>query len=297
MALEPSNQPTVALLGGGYTLQKVAALLPKGSFVITSREAARCEQWRDRGWLSESVSYSDREGIARFFAKYPSIEVVVDSDPPLRSEDPSSGTQAVADAIVHTAVRRIIYLSTTGVFGVRDGTDVNEETPPAPWNPQAAARLACEDVYRACAHQCPTLNAVALRLPAIYGADRGIAISLREGTYRIIDSGEQWTNRIHVEDLAEIIGACIRHAGELPRVLCVSDDYPARAREVVSYICEREGLPFPRSITAEEALQRSSYTMLSNQRVSNARVKEVLGIVLRYPSFKEGIYSSESGRD
>jgi hypothetical protein len=83
----------------------------------------------------------------------------------------------------------------------------------------------------------------------------------------------------------------------LPKVLCVSDDHPTRARDVASYICEREGLPFPRSITAAEALKHGSYTMLSNQRVCNSRMKVVLGVALRYPSFKEGIYPLEPKRD
>lgn len=290
MALVESVQPTILLLGGGYTLQKVAGLLPKGSFVITSREPLRCEVWRAMGWCAEATSLEDFEGVQGIFLRYPGIEVVVDSVPPLRSGDAAQGPKMVTHAMENSTVRRIIYLSTTGVFGVRDGSHVDETTPPAPWNPQGAARLACEEVYRAWAQQRPGVRSTALRLPAIYGADRGVAFSIRQGTYRWIDQGEQWTNRIHVDDLARVIVACIQHSSDLPSVLCVSDDCPSQARDVAAYICQREGLPLPGSISSQEALQRGAYTMLSNQRVSNARMKATLNITLRYPSFREGIY-------
>lgn len=295
MAVVESAKPTILLLGGGYTLQRVAALLPKGSFVITSRELSRCQEWRALGWCAESASLEDSESVERVFHKYPSIEVVVDSVPPLRSGDATRGSQAVVHGMVQSSVRRVIYLSTTGVFGVRDGSQVDEATPPAPWNPQGAARLACEEVYRAGAQQRPGVRSVALRLPAIYGADRGVAFSIREGTYRLIDQGEQWTNRIHVDDLARVIVACIEYRGDLPSVLCVSDDSPTRARDVATYICEREGLSLPASISSQEALARGAYTMLSNQRISNARMKATLNITLKYPSFREGIYGVGEG--
>jgi hypothetical protein len=76
----------------------------------------------------------------------------------------------------------------------------------------------------------------------------------------------------------------------LPEVLCVSDDLPAQARDVVSFICERDGLPTPPSISEEEALRSGAYTMLSNQRIINRRLKELLALKLRYPSFREGLY-------
>ena len=101
-----------------------------------------------------------------------------------------------------------------------------------------------------------------------------------------------WGNRIHVDDLASVIQKAIEFPYErpLPEVLCVSDDEPMQAREVARYICEQEGLPFPSSISEEEVLHRGGYTMLSNQRVQNARMKELLGITLQYPSIKR-LYS------
>lgn len=275
---------TTALIGGGYTLQRLAQRLAPGSFVITSRSAATCAMWRARGWEVFEVDFANAASVSAFFREFPALLVVVDSVPPLQiGPDPALGAKCVAAALSGSAVRQVIYLSTTGVFGVRDGSLVDEATVSAPCNPQAEARLHCEEAYRASA-----IATCALRLPAIYGPDRGVLHSLRSGTYRMVGSGESWTNRIHVEDLVTVLERAIS-AESLPPLLCVSDDCPARAREVLEFLCLREGLPMPTSITEQEALGAGAYTLLSSQRVQNALMKRSLAVVLRYPSFREGV--------
>lgn len=303
-----SSKPTVLLLGGGYTLQRVAERLVPGTFIITSRNAEQCARWQQHGWATYAVSIADKDVVNALFADNPQVKVVVDSVPPLRPErtnhglvDVAHGARNVAQALVGSAVERIVYLSTTGVFGVRDGSWVDESTPATPWNEQGAARLACEEVYRAAQREAASTGvqrtSTALRLPAIYGPDRGVAVSLRSGTYSLVGDGSQWTNRIHVEDLADIIVRCIEYSGVLPPVLCVNDDHPTQARDVVSYLCEREGLPWPPSVAPEEVLRRGAYTMLSNQRVRNTLMKSLLGVSLRYSSFREGTQRSVCNAD
>ncbi len=283
-SLSSTAAPDILLLGGGYTLQRVAELLPRERFVITSREERTCQLWREKGWISSQVSIDDRASLERVCGEYPSLRVIVDSVPPLRGhEDPAQGVANVVAAFGASQVKKIIYLSTTGVFGVRDGREVDESTPPQPWNEQGEARYLSELAYR----QGP-FAVTALRLPAIYGADRGVLQAIRRGTYRLVDDGLLWTNRIHVEDLAQVIVKSI-DTESLPPVLCVTDDCPAQARDVARYICEREGLPFPQSVSSAEVVQAGAYTMVSNQRVSNALMKRVLNVTLRYPSFREGM--------
>ena len=76
-------------------------------------------------------------------------------------------------------------------------------------------------------------------------------------------------------------------------MLCVSDDEPARACDVVRFVCEREGLPMPGFVSEEDTLRAGAFTMLSNQRVKNDHMKRVLGISLRYPSYREGFYPTK----
>lgn len=277
--------PRILLLGGGYTLQRLALRLEPGSFVITSRNPVLCSTWRSQGFVAHVVSLDDASTLDDLFKRFPQLEILVDSVPPLRGGgDPAAGVKNVVRTLQSaTKIRRIIYLSTTGVFGVRDGSVVNEETPPSPWNLQGEARLLSELAYQQSGREF-----TALRLPAIYGPDRGIHVALRSGTYRLVGDGSLWGNRIHVDDLVSVIQRAIEFPSEraLPPVLCVTDDEPMQARELARYICEREGLPFPNSVTEEEVLRGGGYTMLSNQRVQNDRMKEVLGVTLQYPSIK-----------
>lgn len=297
MAVDTLNSPRIALIGGGYTLARVAALLEPKSFVITSRSEDTCMEWRQQGWIAQQVDILDQKSITEFFRSFPSISVIVDSVPPMRSGDPAAGVHTLLRAIPEGAIQRLLYLSTTGVFGVRDGSEVSEATPPAPWNPQGEARRVCEEVYRERARREATFHVTTLRLPAIYGPDRGVLQSIRAGTYSIVGDGSQWTNRIHVDDLARVIALSVNYQGVLPPVMCVSDDAPTRARDMVSYICEKEKLPFPPSVSAEEIERRGAYTMLSNQRVRNDLMKRVLGIALQYPTFREGLYPHTSHKE
>lgn len=285
-----SKAPHIALIGGGYTLRKVAELLRPGEFVITSRSASTCEEWRARGWYAHQVSLDDADSIRGLVTAFPTIRRVVDSVPPLRtSPDPARGPKNLIAALRGRNISQVIYLSTTGVFGVRDGSMVNESTPAAPWNPQGEARWLSEQAYRESGMPC-----TALRLPAIYGFDRGIVFSIRQGSYRFVGDASSWTNRIHVDDLARIIVSALQH-DDLPPILCVSDDASARARDVAEFVCAREGLPLPGSITEEEAKKAGAYTMLSNQRVQNDAMKRILGITLLYPTYREGLYEERRG--
>ncbi len=293
MAIE-MRQPHTLLLGGGYTLQRLAHVLSPGSFVITSRREAQCREWRAQGWLAEQLEIDDLEALHGIFDRYPSLAVLIDSVPPLPQQDCSRGVAAVVAAVKGTGISRIIYLSTTGVFGVRDGSVVNEQTVCNPQSPGGKARKVCEDQYRGVSEPCMV---TALRLPAIYGPDRGLKLALQQGRYRLIGDGSQWTNRIHVDDLVEILRLSIERAKHLPDILCVADDTQASAREVVSFMCKKEAIPFPESITVAEAVERGLHTMLSNQRVSNSLLKEKLELVLRYPSYREGFYPESLKND
>lgn len=282
------TQPHILLLGGGYTLQRVAELLPHESFVITSRSADTCTAWHRRGWNVYQADLGERESLVGLFAKYPHLRQIVDSIPPLRAGgDPAAGVKNLLSVVKDIKIERILYLSTTGVFGVRDGSFVSEETPPSPWNAQGQARFVSEEAYRQSG-----ITFTALRLPAIYGFDRGLLFSMRTGTYRLVGDGGSWSNRIHVEDLARVIVASLT-ARDLPPVLCVGDDEPARAIDIVRYVCEKEGLPMPESVSPDDVLKAGGFTMLSNQRMRNDLMKRVLGIRLLYPSYREGFYPTE----
>lgn len=278
--------PNILLLGGGYTLKRLATVLPQNSFVITSRSEEQVKAWIDKGWNAATVSLSDLSSIERLHDLFPSLTTVIDSVPPVHGDsEPAAGVRNFIATLEKSAIKRVLYLSTTGVFGRCDGSWVNEETEPAPSHEGGRARLAVEQLYRA-----SRFHTTCLRLPAINGPGRTLMESLKRGTYRILEDGSRYTNRIHVDDLVEIIRRLIE-IDNLPEVLCVSDDQPSRAKDVVAFYCEQLQIPWPPSTTEAELIARGAHSMLSNQRVSNSKIKSLLSLQLRYPTYREQLNS------
>lgn len=275
------------LLGAGYTLRRVADQLPEGSALLTTTSAEKAASWRELGYPAEVLDYRDRSSVRDLLIQLPSARLLIDSVPPPFGDpdrDVLEGVRSLVSSLSDTGIERIIYLSTTGVFGVEDGSWVDENTSAEPRHPRARARLDSERLYRESGRE-----VVALRIPAIYGPGRGIGLSLRDGSYRLVDDGTRWSNRIHVEDLVEIISRLVMgSAATLPPVLCVGDDHPARSIDVVEHYCSRFKLQRPERISLQQAIERGMYTLTSNQRISNQLIKQLLGLRLRYPSYREG---------
>ena len=183
------------------------------------------------------------------------------------------------------------YLSTTGVYGDAAGDWVDETTPPHPTRPRSTQRLAAERAWQALGAE--TGAAVDIfRLPGIYGPGRSAIDQVKAGTARRIDKPGQLFSRIHVADIAATVLAAIGKAGP-GAIYNVADDLPAASGEVVAYACALLGKPVPPAIPWEQAapglseMARSFYA--ESRRVRNERIKRELGVVLRYPTYREGL--------
>jgi nucleoside-diphosphate-sugar epimerase len=183
------------------------------------------------------------------------------------------------------------YLSTTGVYGDHGGSWVDESTQPKPIQPRSIERLATERAWQALGLEIGASVDV-FRLPGIYGPGRSAVDQVRAGTARRIDKSGQVFSRIHVEDVAGTVLMALSqaHAGSIYNV---ADDLPASTADVVAYACELLGKPVPPlvpwTVAAADmsAMARSFYA--ENRRVGNDRIKNELGVILRYPTYREGL--------
>lgn len=183
------------------------------------------------------------------------------------------------------------YLSTTGVYGDHGGGWVDEDTPPSPGQPRSVERLAAERGWQAMALEAGARLDI-FRLPGIYGPGRSTLDQVKAGTARRIDKPGQFFSRAHVADIAATVVAAMTapHPGGIYNV---ADDLPVSTGEVVAFACELLGLPVPPSIPWEVAvptmsdMARSFYS--ESRRVRNERIKRELGVVLRYPTYREGL--------
>jgi hypothetical protein len=194
-------------------------------------------------------------------------------------------------------VRWLGYLSTTGVYGDTGGAWVDESSPARPNQPRSVARLAAERGWQALGLEIGAIVDV-FRLPGIYGPGRSAIDQVREGRARRIDKPGQSFSRIHVADIAATVMAAITRPSP-GSIYNVTDDLPAPTKDIVAYACELLGVPVPPAIPWEQAsvamgdVARSFYA--ESRRAKNDRIKQQLGVRLRYPTYREGLRAIAAG--
>ena len=188
-------------------------------------------------------------------------------------------------------LRWIGYLSSTVVYGDRDGGWVDEDTPPAPSQERGHSRLLAEAAWGAFAGS----RAVDLfRLAGIYGPGRSAFDTLRSGqARRIVKPGHEF-GRIHRDDIAAAVVAAMRQ--DPPpgrRIFNLADDTPAETATVIEAAAQLLGVPPPPAVAFADAAPAMSPMARSfwaeNRKVASRRTQAMLGIAWRYPSFHEGL--------
>lgn len=197
--------------------------------------------------------------------------------------------QHAEDIVKAKHVEWLGYLSTTGVYGDRAGANVDENSELQPNSIRGTRRVRAEKQWMSVFYQYATPVHI-FRLAGIYGPGRSALDSVRAGIARRIYKEGHAFNRVHVEDIAQTLIASIKkpNAG---RWYNVSDDEAAASHEVIEYACELLGRPVPPMVKFEEAnltpMTLSFYS--DNKRVQNQRIKEELGVQLKYKNFREGL--------
>jgi nucleoside-diphosphate-sugar epimerase len=181
------------------------------------------------------------------------------------------------------------YLSTTGVYGNRDGGWVDERSELSPTSDRSARRVKAETAWRRL-HDDYGVPMHTFRLAGIYGPGRGPFRSIREGKAKRIDLPEQKFGRIHVEDICQVLEASIARPNP-GAVYNVSDDEPAAPADVTAFASDLLGVAPPPLVPWEEAEMSAMAKTFwqDNKRVDNSRVHNELGVQFRYPTYREGL--------
>ena len=205
-------------------------------------------------------------------------------------EDP--GTRRLAAALARAdRPPRVVYISTTGVYGDCQGAWVDESWPARPGADRAHRRWDAEESLRAWSTATGG-ELVILRVAGIYGPGRLPLERIRQGVPMVRAEDSPYSNRIHVDDL---VGACVlaMERGEPGAVYNACDDCPSTMTDYFLAIADAAGLPRPPLIPMAEAGGQVSAAMLSylaeSRRLSNRRLREDLGLKLRYPSLAKGL--------
>ncbi|MGE0743712.1 MAG: SDR family NAD(P)-dependent oxidoreductase [Rhodospirillales bacterium] len=278
--MTPTADRRLFCFGLGYTARRLAARLAAQGWGIAGTARRPAAAATPDGW----PLYRFDRGHPLDPAALAGATHVLVSVPPDEAGDPVIDAHG-GDLAAPGTIEWIGYLSTTGVYGDRGGGWVSEDDAPAPQTERARRRLAAEAAWRALRPP-----AHVFRLAGIYGPGRSAIDTLRAGTARRIVKPGHAVSRIHVEDIAAVLAASIAR----PRpgaVYNVCDDAPAPPAEVIGHAAALLGLPAP----PEEPFDPATLSPMSasffaeNRRVSNDLIKRELGIVLRYPTYRDGL--------
>jgi len=186
------------------------------------------------------------------------------------------------------ALRWLCYYSTVGVYGDFGGAWIDETAPLVPRNERSDRRVLAENAWRTYAAE-RGLPLAILRLAGIYGPGRSTFDKLRDGTARRTVKPGQVFNRIHVEDIGRV--TALAAEAQLNGTFNLADDEPAPPQDLVTHAAQMLGIEPPPEqdfATAQMTpMQRSFYA--DNKRVSNAAIKQALGIDLLYPTYRDGL--------
>lgn len=218
-----------------------------------------------------------------------SVTAVLITAPPTEAGCPGLETLIPALAEANAFPDWIGYLSTTGVYGDREGRWVFERSPLSARSVESARRVSAERDWRQVGRGMG-LTVTSFRLPGIYGPGRSALDRVRDGTAHGIVKPGQVFSRVHVDDIAGALAASIaRPRAGAAYNLC--DDQPAPSHEVNAFAAGLLGLPPPERIAFVDADLTPAARRFwgENKRVSNALAKAELGWRPAYPTYREGL--------
>jgi nucleoside-diphosphate-sugar epimerase len=187
---------------------------------------------------------------------------------------------------------RLVYTSSTGVYGQNDGALVDETSPTEPATETAKILVETEQLLLAAART-KNFPAMILRAAGIYGPDRGYLLKqFLRGEARIEGDGTRTLNMIHRDDLIGAIIAALER-GRAGEIYNACDDEPVSQLEFYQWLAKKMGRPLPPTATEETAAPRKRG--LTNKRISNRKLRSELNVELAYPNYRVG-YSAELKR-
>ncbi|NML62878.1 SDR family oxidoreductase [Massilia sp. RP-1-19] len=254
-------------------------------FALTS-SAGRCAELRRAGAVPVVGNLDQPETLKRLagLAQY-----VVHLAPPQPDGELDLRSRRLTALL--PAGGRVVYVSTSGVYGDCAGELVPETRTVAPRNARAQRRVDAERVLRDWARRSGAHLAI-VRVPGIYAADRLPIKRLEQGTPALLPADDVFTNHIHADDLAQVVALALFRARP-GRVYHAVDDSRLKMGDYFDTVADAFALPRPPRLPRAELQAQVSPMLLSfmseSRRLDNRRLRQELGVRLRHPDVAEAV--------
>jgi len=278
------------IIGCGDVGRKIAARaqLNREAVQCLVRSAESAALLSERGMNAEAVDLDHQSPSLTGARNQQQIYYLA---PPPASGNSDPRMRRLLSALSVGKHHRIVYVSTTGVYGNCNGEWVDEHRAVDPQVDRARRRHDAEEQLRAWRQTGPG-EVVILRVAGIYGPGK-LPISRIEQKIPMIGEDEApWTNRIHIDDLVSVCEAAMARGAD-GEVYNVSDGNPGNMRDYFDRVADRYGLPRPPLVSLAQARATLSQGMLSylaeSRRLDNRKMIRELGVNLRYPDLASGL--------
>jgi nucleoside-diphosphate-sugar epimerase len=281
----------VLIVGCGDIGQRVAALCMAGGQAVVGlvQSAASAARLRQAGITPLRADLDDPATLGS--VNCAGLAVYYFAAPPAEGEADPRMTHFLAAIAADQLPQRIVYISTTGVYGDCSGAWITEAQPVNPRTARGKRRLAAENSLRAWSKQ-TSVPVVILRVPGIYGPGRLPVDRIRKGLPVLREEEAPYSNRIHADDLARVCVAAMQR-GTPGAVYNVADNQPTTMSHYFNRIADTLGLPRPPAVSMSEAREQLTAAMLSfieeSRRIDNRKMREELGVELMYPDLESGL--------
>jgi nucleoside-diphosphate-sugar epimerase len=295
LAQSSFQRPRLLIIGCGDVGMRLLPLV-RGRFRVFAVTSSpdRCAELRAAGAIPIVADLDAPHTLARLSRLAP---LVVHMAPPKGEGAFDTRTRHLAHALGSQPGVRLVYLSTSGVYGDCKGALVDETRTVAPHNPRARRRVDAERTLRTWGKQAGRRVAI-IRVPGIYAADRLPLKRLAERAPALNAADDVFTNHIHADDLARIVALALFRARP-GRVYHAVDDTRMKMAEYFDVVADAFGMArVPRLARAELAAQASAVTMSfmsESRRLENRRIKGELGVRLRHPDVTAAVYAMAAG--
>lgn len=283
---------TVLFFGAGYAARTAIKQAKSAGWqaVGTTRSTEKCAALEALG-CKPVVFDGETASTELTEATQQAAALVVSIAPPRSGSAKDPVLEALGETIIDsTALEHVSYLSTIGVYGDFSGAWIDETAETAPSSERGRARINAEQQWIEAASKSGAWRIQILRLAGIYGPGRNPIERVRRGEARAIIKAGQVFNRIHVQDIAASIMAGLNGRGT-HNIYNIVDDEPAPPEDVIFHAADLIGAPRPPAISFETAeltpMARSFYSDV--KRVRNSRMRDDLGVALKYPTYREGL--------